>query len=394
MTRGLDSEDMRYAMTVDHFDTLLAHDPEIASGPVVPPIAQTSLFAFDSFKSLKQAFTGEQPKPIYSRGRNPTVQAFEQKLALLEGAEAARGFASGMGAISAAILSQVRAGEKIVCVRHVYPDTYRLLVRLLPRFGIESAFVDGRDAQAIERGLDGARLLYLESPTSLTFERQDLARLAASARAAGAISIADNSWASPILQRPLELGVDLVVHSASKYLGGHSDVVAGVVAGSADLLGRIEHLTYPFLGAKLSPFDAWLLLRGMRTLAMRMERHGASALTIARWLEGRPEVAAVHHPALQEGSGGAPCSGLFSVELAETVDIPAFCDALSLFRLGVSWGGFESLAFPAMIGLQQAGDENALKAFGVSKRLVRLSIGLESADDLTGDLEQALQKAV
>ncbi len=383
----------------DGFDTLLAHDADIVDGPVVPPIVQTSLFAFDSFEALQRAFTGEAARPIYSRGVNPTVHAFETKLAQLEGAAAARGFASGMGAISAAVLSQVRAGERVVCVRHVYPDTYRFLTRLLPRLGIAVTFVDGTDPDQVAHALDGARLLYLESPTSLVFERHDLAALAALARAAGVTTIADNSWASPIFQRPLELGVDLVVHSASKYLGGHSDVVAGVVAGDAERLGLIEHLTYPFLGAKLSPFDAWLLLRGMRTLAMRMARHRASGLAVARWLAGRAAVTKVYHPAIVEGSSGGapsadpPASGLFSIELAERVDIAAFCNALSLFRLGVSWGGHESLVFPAKIGLMQAGNDNALHDFGVSPRLVRLNIGLEAADDLIRDLEHALRTA-
>ncbi len=374
----------------DELATLLAHDPELGTGPVAPPIVQTSLFVFASFEAMAQAFTGETPRPIYSRGANPTVRACEQKLAALEQAEAARGFASGMGAISAAVLSQVKSGERVVCVRQVYPDTYRLLLKLLPRLGIETVFVDGRDLGAVERALPGAALLYLESPTSLLFECHDLAALAGLARAAGVTTIADNSWATPLLQRPLQLGVDLVVHSASKYLAGHSDVVAGMVAGSGERIAQIDDLTYRYRGARLSPLDAWLLLRGMRTLALRMPRHQTSALWLARQLAAHPDVAVVHHPALAGDHDMAGTSGLFSIELDPAIDIPRFCDALTLFRLGVSWGGYESLAFPAMIGLRQKAGANSLQAFGVSARLVRLSIGIESPADLLRDLDQAL----
>src|SRR5262245_25883414 len=194
-------------------ETIVAHDDEFPAGAVVPPIFQTSLFTFPSYEELEATFAGDTRRPIYSRGDNPTVQVFEAKLAALEVAETARAFASGMAAISAAVLSNLGTGERMVCVRHCYPDAFRLFRTILPRFGIDVEFVDGRDADAVERALPGARVLYLESPTSMVFETQDLARLAAAARAEGAISIADNSWASPIFQRPLQRGVDLVVHS-------------------------------------------------------------------------------------------------------------------------------------------------------------------------------------
>jgi cystathionine beta-lyase/cystathionine gamma-synthase len=214
--------------------------------------------------------------------------------------------------------------------------------------------------------------------------------MAALARTQDVTTIADNSWATPLLQRPLDLGVDLVVHSASKYLAGHSDLVAGMVAGSAEHIARIDDLTYPYLGARLSPLDAWLLLRGLRTLALRIPRHQTSALWLARQLAAHPAVAAVHHPALAADHGMGGTSGLFSIELVPAIDIPRFCNALSLFRLGVSWGGYESLAFPALIGLRQPAGANALHAFGISDRLVRLSIGLEAPGDLLRDLDQAL----
>ncbi|MGF1475994.1 MAG: PLP-dependent transferase [Geminicoccaceae bacterium] len=377
----------------DHLATLLAHDP-LERGPVVPPIVQSSLFTFASVEQMTRVFAGEDRRPIYSRGDNPTVQAFEAKMAALEGGEAARGFSSGMGAVAATILAFVSAGDKMVCVRHVYPDTYRLIRRLLPRLGIETVFVDGRDREAVQAALESARLLYIENPTSVIFQNHDIAALAALGKAAGAVTEIDNSWATPVQQKPLVSGVDLALHSAAKYLSGHSDTVAGVVIGSAQYIETINRLTYPFLGAKLAPFEAWLLLRGLRTLKLRMAQHQTSALAIAQGLGDHPKVTNIHHPGLaSEPNQLVGTSGLFSIELASGVDVALFCDRLRLFRLGVSWGGHESLVFPAMVGLRQAGEHNSLRDFGISERLVRLSVGLEEPNDLIADLEQALTDA-
>jgi cystathionine beta-lyase/cystathionine gamma-synthase len=378
--------------------TIVAHDDELPAGAVVPPIFQTSLFTFTSYQEFEDAMAGRARRPIYSRGDNPTVQAFEAKVAALEGAAAARAFTSGMAAITAAVLSNIAAGQRMLCVRHCYPDAYRLFTTILPRFDIAVDFVDGEDVEAIERALPGARILYLESPTSMVFETQDLPRLATAARAAGALTIADNSWASPIFQRPLAHGVDLVLHSASKYLGGHSDTVAGVVCGSRELIGRINTAVFPLLGAKLSPFEGWLLLRGLRTLPLRLRRHHESGLEIARRLAGHPMVKRVRHPLLADGAPGLAtlegASGLFSFELAgDKAAVRRFCDALRLFKLGVSWGGHESLAFPAAAGLEQQGAANPLRAFKVAPQTVRLHIGLEDPAELWSDLAQALERA-
>lgn len=378
--------------------TLLAHDDLDAfaigaGGPVVPPIYQSSLFTFDDVASMEAVFAGERQQPIYSRGDNPTVMAFEAKMAALEGTEAARGTASGMAAISSTVLAFLEAGDRMVCVRHCYPDAYRLFRRLLPRLGIEVTFVDGNDLAALEQALVGARLLYLESPTSVVFETHDVAAQARLARAAGAVSVIDNSWATPLFQTPHALGVDLVLHSASKYLSGHSDTVAGVVCGSAEHIARINRLTYPFLGGKLAPFEAFLLIRGLRTLELRLKRQEHAALHIAQWLAARPEVTTVNHPALRQARGLAGTTSLFSIELDDGIDVPAFCNALRYFRLGVSWGGHESLVFPAAVGLRQAGEANSLVDFAVPPQLVRLHVGLEATADLLADLEQALGRA-
>ena len=376
------------------FATLLAEDAD-TGGAAVPPIVQTSLFTFASVDAMEAAFRAPDRTPIYTRGVNPTVRAFERKLAALERAEEARGFASGMGAISATLLGLLRTGDRIVCVRHVYPDAYRLMTGLVERMGIETTFVDGTDPAAVRAAMPGARLLYLESPTSMTFDVLDLPVLAAIGREAGAVSVIDNSWASPAFQRPIEAGIDLVVHSASKYLSGHSDTVAGVVCGRADLIEEINRVAYPSLGAKLSPFDAWLLVRGMRTLPMRMRRHHASGLAIAHRLAAHPAVSAVHHPGVDgraNGSGLSGFSGLFSFRLrGGAAAARQLCDRLTVFRLAVSWGGHESLAIPTQLGLIQPGLTNSFHAFGVPDDMVRLSIGLEDVEDLWRDLETALE---
>jgi cystathionine beta-lyase/cystathionine gamma-synthase len=213
------------------------------------------------------------------------------------------------------------------------------------------------------------------------------------AKAHGALTVIDNSWATPVHQRPLESGIDVVLHSASKYISGHSDTVAGVVVASAALVGKLRDLTLPLLGAKLAPFEAWLLIRGLRTLVPRMRMHEATANLFVDRLATRPEVTRVRSPGPNAVPGLTGRSGLLSIELAPGVDIPRLADGLKHFRLGVSWGGFESLVVPAAITLAQAGEKNAAQRFGVSPRLVRLSLGLEDAEDLWTDFDAALNAA-
>jgi cystathionine beta-lyase/cystathionine gamma-synthase len=374
---------------------ILAHDGEHAYEAVVPPIAQTSLFTFGSYAEMEETYRGQKVRPTYTRGLNPTVRLFEEKMAALECGEDAIGFASGMAAISSAVLAFVRPGDRIVCVEHVYPDAYRLFQTYLKRMNVTVDYVDGRDLDAVRRAVPGARLFYMESPTSWLMHVHDVAALAQIARDNEVLSIIDNSWASPIFQQPLTLGVDLVVHSASKYIGGHSDVVAGVVVGSSQLIGEIRSRIYPYLGGKLSPFDAWLLLRGLRTLPIRMKAHEASSLHVARQLAERPDVVAVYHPGLgntlPDGLQGT--SGLFSFEFDGSVDIARFADALRLFKLGVSWGGHESLVVPAQVVRVQAAGPNSAIDFGISERVVRLHVGLEGQDALVADLAQAIREA-
>lgn len=377
------------------FSLITAHDGPQAFDAVVPPIVQTSLFTFSSYDEMVATYRGEKSRPVYSRGLNPTVRAFEEMLAKLEGGEDALAFASGMAAISSTVLTFVAPGDRIVAVRHLYPDAFRLFGTLLKRMQVEVTYVDGRDAAAVAAALPGAKLLYLESPTSWVMETHDVAALAALARTHGAVSVIDNSWASPVFQQPLALGVDLVLHSASKYLGGHSDVVAGVVAGPKRLVDRIRSETLPYLGGKLGPFEAWLLVRGLRTLPVRMKAHEASALAIARRLQAHETVAQVNHPGLANTlpPGLKGTSGLFSFVFREGVDVAAFCNRLELFKLGVSWGGHESLVVPGEVVLQQKAMPNSAQAFGIDPRSVRLHIGLEGTEALWRDLEAAIGAA-
>lgn len=380
---------------LQHASRVVAHDETNAFDAVVPPIVQTSLFTFSTYEEMVATYRGEVSRPVYTRGLNPTVRAFEEMLAKLEGCEDALGFASGMAAISSTVISFVKPGDRIVAVRHIYPDAFRLFGTLLARMNVDVVYVDGRDEDAVRKALPGAKLFYMESPTSWVMEAHDIGALAALARQYGVISVIDNSWATPIFQKPLSLGVDLVLHSASKYLGGHSDVVAGVLAGSKDLVGRVRAEAYPYLGGKLSPFDAWLLLRGMRTLPVRMKAHEAAALEIAHRLQDHPQVEQVCHPAIAHTlpAGLTGTSGLFSFIFKEGVDVSSFCNALQYFKLGVSWGGHESLVVPAEVVLQQKAQPNSAQTFGISLRSVRLHVGLEGTEALWGDLESAIRAA-
>jgi cystathionine beta-lyase/cystathionine gamma-synthase len=379
----------------DPASLIVAHDETHAFEAVVPPLVQTSLFTFSSYDEMVSTYRGEKVRPVYTRGLNPTVRMFEEMLAKLEGAEDALGFASGMSAISSTVLSFVSPGDRIVAVRHVYPDAFRLFGTFMQRMNVEVVYVDGRDEAAVEKAMPGAKLFYMESPTSWVMEAHDVGALAAIGKRHGAVTVIDNSWASPVFQQPISLGVDLVVHSASKYLGGHSDVVSGVVAGSKAMIDRIRAETYPYLGGKMSPFDAWLLIRGLRTLPLRMKAHQASALDIASRLQALDVVEKVCHPGLANrlppGLNGT--SGLFSFIFKEGVDVRAFADRLKLFKLGVSWGGHESLIVPGEVVLEQKAQPNSAHTFGISARSVRLHVGLEGTEALWNDLEPAIKAA-
>lgn len=374
--------------------TLLATVLDDTTGSVVPPIVQTSLFTFDNYQQFEDRMAGRTDTALYTRVQNPTVAAFEGLMAKAEHGEAAVGFASGMAAISSTLLAFLKPGDRVACVEHVYPDTFRFMERMLRPFGVTTEYHPPSRFEDDPDLLKGVRVAYLESPSSVIFQPMNLRRVAEHATRHGTLTIIDNSWATPVFQRPLTLGIDIVLHSASKYISGHSDTVAGVVVSSLTHIARIRDLTLPLLGAKLAPFEAFLLTRGLRTLTARMRQHEATANLFVDRLAASPLVRRINAPGANETPGLTGRSGLMSVEFDDKVDIPRLADALRHFRLGVSWGGFESLALPARVALAQAGEQNSLQKFGVSPNLVRLSLGLEDAEDLWADFEAALDKSV
>jgi len=373
------------------FETRAIHDgqaPDPTTGAVIPPIYQTSTYV--------QQAPGEHRGYDYSRTANPTRTALEQALASLEEAEYGLAFASGMAAI-AAVAFLLSPGDHVVAPDDVYGGTHRLFVRVLQRYGIEAAFVDMRQVSAVERAVrERTRLLFLETPTNPYLRILDIARLAEVGHAAGALVAVDNTFATPYGQQPLRLGADLVVHSTTKYLGGHSDVVGGAVLTSRpDLYERLKFLQNA-AGAVPGPLDCWLVLRGLRTLAVRMERHAHNAARVAQFLLEDPRVSRVFYPGLTDHPGHELAArqmrcfgGMVSfVVRGGGADARRVATRTKLFLLAESLGGVESLIdHPAsMTHASVAGTPLA-----VEEGLLRLSVGLEHADDLIADLEQALQ---
>jgi cystathionine beta-lyase/cystathionine gamma-synthase len=360
---------------IDPEDELLClgHGEDVAEagGALAPPIAQTAVFAQPSLAELMAGLASEHDHLLYTRGNNPTVAAVEAKLARLERGAACRCLASGMAAVSAVLTSLLEAGDHVLLVNQVYGPTRQLL----------------RIAAALR---DETRLIWLESPGTMLFRSLDIAAVTALARERGIATVLDNSWATPLFQKPLTLGVDLVVHSATKYIGGHSDVVAGAVVGSAAHLETLFHEALLLDGGVLSPIDAWLLNRGLRTLPVRMRRHHETGLAVAGFLASHPRVRRVFHPAFDAAGPGALTgySGLLSFELATSSfdELERFVDALERFRIGVSWGGVESLVLTPNRG----DNREALAAQSIPPGLVRLSVGLEAPEFLIADLERAL----
>ncbi len=371
-----------------------------AGGAVVPPLVQSSIFAYPSFEDLLAGLSEEHRHHVYTRGQNPTVEALERQLAALERGEACKCFGSGMAAISAVFLGLLEAGDHVVFVNQIYGPTLELAEHLR-RFGIDHDVVLGLDAAAVARALrPSTRLIWLESPGTMLLRTLDVAAVVELAKSHEAdrgevLTAIDNTWATPLFQKPLTLGVDLVMHACSKYLGGHSDVIAGALIGSAPLLERIFYRAFLLNGGVLSPFDAWLVLRGLRTLPARMRQHQRDALAVARFLERHGAVRRVFHPGLDprpEAAGNASLhgtSGLFSFEIAGGFEaVRRVIDSLEMFRIAVSWGGTESL----VISPNRGDNAGSLEQQGIPPGLIRLSIGLEGAETLIHDLDQALDR--
>ena len=366
------------------------------TGAHATPIVQTSTFGYRSFARGERLFAGDEEGYLYSRVGNPTVAAFERSLADLEGAEAAVAFSSGMAAIAALAFTVLSPGRQIAYLGPLYGGSEGLFLDVLQRFGVPVRAVDADD---LARGLDPATgIVYLETPTNPTLRLHDLRAAADAAHAVGALCVADNTFSTPILTRPLEHGVDAVVHSATKYLGGHGDALGGVLAGPAELMAEIRMEGLRHLGGALGPLEAFLFIRGLKTLPLRVERHCANARRVAEALRDHPSVADVHWPGFADhpqhdlaARQMADFGGMVSLEL--TGGKPAagrFLDRLTLFTQAVSLGDVESLAtHPASTTHQLLDPELRLRE-GVTDGLVRLSVGIEDADDLVEDVLQAL----
>ncbi len=386
-------------------ETFLAHDGKKAhsKGAVVPPIYQNSLFTMKDWDDIDKAFDDRTNSYIYSRGNNPSAEIVEGKLAAICGGESAKLFASGMGAVSAVMLSCIQKGSHVVTLKNIYGPANNLLESYFkPKFDVEITYISGTDIQEFEDAIQpNTALIYLESPSSVILSLQDLKAVAKLAKANNIKTAIDNTWASPIYQKPLKFGIDLEIHSCSKYIGGHSDVVAGVVIGSQKNIENIFTKEFELFGAKIAPFEAWLLLRSLRTLKIRMDQHQKSGLEVANFLENHPKIAKVNFPGLksfpqyelakQQMSG---TTGLMSFQLktANLDKIKTFFNGLELFQIGVSWGGHESLIYaPAISYLKELNPEQ-FEGLGISLGDMRISVGLESSEDLIKDLEQSLNK--
>lgn len=376
----------------------LGEERENYFNAVAPPIIQTSNFTFKNVADFRKALSDEYYANLYSRGNNPTIDILRKKLAALDGAEDALVFGSGIASIATPVLALLNQGDHIVSVAKPYSWTIKLFERLLPKFGITTTFVDGTMVENFEEAIQpNTKLIYLESPNTFTYELQDITAIATLAKSKNIMTMIDNSYCSPLNQQPYKMGIDLVAQSATKFIGGHSDVVAGVVTGSKALIKKIFDAEFLNIGVTISPMNAWLLIRGLRTLQLRMHRICDSTKKVIAYLENHPKIERVifpFHPSFPQYELAKKqmndAGGLFSIILkVDTLArVEKFCNSLQHILMAVSWGGHESLAIPSAVGFKP--EEFDVK--NSNHRLVRLYIGLEDPDYLITDLKQALEK--
>lgn len=371
----------------------LAEDREKYFNAVAPPIIQTSNFAYPTVDEFADAIKHEKDEHIYTRGNNPTVNMLGQKLAALEGAEDCLMVGSGAATITNAVMSQVKTGDRIISVKNPYTWANHLMEKILPRFGVETTFIDGTKLKNFENAFtEKTKLIYLESPNSWTFELQNLAEIADFARAKGITTVIDNSYCTALCQRPIEFGIDLVIYSATKYYNGHSDVVAGAICGSKEKITDIFHNEFMTFGNILAPQNAWLMLRSLRTLPLRLKQSSESTVKIIEYLKNSPQIERIWYP-FDENNPHLDLAkkqmkmpmGMFTAALKNRNinAIKKFCESLENFLIAVSWGGYESLIMPkcAFVGEDDP-----------QVSMIRFYIGLEEADVLLEDLEQSLSK--
>ncbi|OEG63452.1 methionine-gamma-lyase [Halanaerobium congolense] len=384
------------------FQSLCCHagqhaDPQ--TGAHNTPIYQTSTFAFKNVQDGADKFAGEKEGYIYTRLGNPTQSALEEKMAALEGAEAAIATASGMSAISASVMAVAYAGDHILAHDCLYGCTHSLMEEILPRYGIEVTFADLSDLDNVDEYLqDNTKLVYLETPSNPTLNLVDIEEISKKAHAAGAKVIVDNTFMTPYLQNPLALGADMVVHSATKYIGGHGDAIAGIIAGKEEMLAEIRMTTLKDFGGIISPFNAWLLLRGLKTLPIRVDKHTENAKEVAEFLEAHDKVERVFYPGLeshpQHDLAKKQASGfgsMISFELKGGYDAgEKMMNNVNLATLAVSLGDVDTLIqHPASMTHAPVPREERLAA-GITDGLVRISIGIEDVEDIIADLDNSL----
>ncbi len=375
-------------------------DSYLAEGATQVPVVHSVSFGYPDVDTWLEVAQGRQLGHIYSRNTNPTVQAFEEKVRQLEGAEAATSFATGMAAISNTLFTLLAPGDRVVSVKDTYGGTNKLFLEFLPRLRVDVALCDTTDHTAIEASIaQGCTVLYLESPTNPTLKVVDLARLIRAAHEVGALAVVDNTFATPINQNPLALGADLVLHSATKFLGGHADALGGVACGSAALVNRIFHYR-EITGATLDAMAAYLLLRGMKTLHLRIRQQNESALRIARFLQAHPAVSKVFYPGLPDDEGHAIASrqmrgygGVLSFMLKGGFEaVRKVLPALQYAHLAANLGAVETVVGPPATTSHVESTPAEREAMGIPEGLVRYAVGIEDTDDLIADLAQALEQ--
>jgi cystathionine beta-lyase/cystathionine gamma-synthase len=377
-----------------------AEERENYFNAVSPPIMQTSNFVFNTVDEMRKAFADEYSTYLYSRGKNPTVDILRKKLAALDGAEDCLVFNSGAAAIFVAVLANVKAGDHIVSVDKPYTWAQKMFDNILPRFGVTTTYIDGRDIENFERAiLPNTTVIYLESPNSWDYALQDLKAVAELAKAENIITIIDNSYCSPLYQKPIEMGIDLSLQTATKYISGHSDTLGGVLSGSAVIMERIFNSEYMTIGSGISPFNAWLLIRGLRTLPARLDRITASTKEVIAFLKQHPKVEGLLFPLdesfpqyeLAKEQMGGGCGLLtFIIKADHIQQIEKFCEDLQHIFMAVSWGGHESLVIPKCSSIQPPDFNTA----NPEHRMIRLYVGLEDPGYIIKDLGQAFDKLI
>ncbi len=381
-------------MDISYIINELAEDRENYFNAVAPPIVQSSNFAFKTVDEMREAFADEYSALVYSRGRNPTVDILRAKLAALDGAEDCLVFNSGAAAIFAAVLSNVKSGDHIVSVDKPYAWAQKMFNVILPRLGVTTTYINGREIENFERAiLPNTALIYLESPNSWDYAIQDLRAIAELAKAEGIVTVCDNSYCTPIYQRPIEMGIDLVLQSATKYISGHSDVVAGVLCGNKAMMTRIFNSEFMTVGSGIQPFNAWLLIRGLRTLPVRLEHITKTTHRVVEYLKRHPMVESVIFPfeesfpqleLVKKQMSGACGLLTFIIKATDILQIEKFCENLQHILMAVSWGGHESLIIPKCSGMKRS----FFKSENPDHRMLRLYVGLEDAEYIIADLER------